>query len=100
VGDDELRIAAERQRDHDALTHAAGELVRIVVEALSRCRYADFGQQLDRSRSRLARRHLAVRRDRLDELAADAVERIEAGQRVLEDRADALAADLTQLLGG
>src|SRR6185312_8758148 len=98
VGDDELRIAAQRQRDDDALTHAAREMVRIVVEALCRGRDADFGQELDRPRARLARRHLAVRRDRLDELSPDAVERIEAGQRVLENCADALAADVPQLL--
>ena len=35
-----------------------------------------------------------MRLDRLDELAADRVERIERGQRVLEDRADLPAADL------
>ena len=36
VGDQELGIAGERHRDHHALAHAAGELVRIVVEALLR----------------------------------------------------------------
>ena len=38
--------------------------------------------------------------DRLDELAADRVEGFEAGQRVLEDRADPSAADLPHLLVG
>ena len=37
--------------------------------------------------------------DRLDELLADPVERVQAGQRVLEDHADALAAHLPHLLG-
>src|SRR6185437_59535 len=99
VGDDELRIAAQRQRDDDALAHAAREVVGVVVEALGRGRDADFGEQLDRARAGLARRHLAVRGNRLDELSADAVERVEAGQRILEDGADALAADLPQPLG-
>jgi hypothetical protein len=36
---------------------------------------------------------LQVGADGLDQLIADRVERIEAGQRILEDHADALAAD-------
>ena len=48
VGDEELGIAGERHRDHDALAHAAGELVRVVVEARLRRRDADAAQHLDR----------------------------------------------------
>src|SRR3712207_8178831 len=33
VGNEELRIARERHRDHDALAHPARELVRVVVGA-------------------------------------------------------------------
>ena len=33
VGEKDLRVAAEGHGDHDALAHAAGELVRIAVEA-------------------------------------------------------------------
>src|SRR3984893_1691012 len=98
VGDDQLRVAGERKGDHHALAHAAGEMVRIMVEALGRRGNADFGQELDRPRARLARRQRAMRGDGLDQLAADAVERVEAGERVLEDGADALAADPAQRL--
>ena len=35
VRDQELRVARERDRDHHALAHAAGEAVRIVVEPLA-----------------------------------------------------------------
>ena len=52
VGDDEPRLRRERERDHDALAHAAGELVRIVVDAARRRRNADLLQQLDRPRAR------------------------------------------------
>ena len=31
VGDQQARVARERHRDHHALTHAAGELVRVVL---------------------------------------------------------------------
>ena len=47
VGDDELGLGAERERDDDALAHAAGELVRVAVDAPLRRRDADLGQELD-----------------------------------------------------
>ena len=54
VGHDQARLGAERQRDHHALAHAAGELVRIVVDALLRGRDADLLQQVDGALARLA----------------------------------------------
>jgi hypothetical protein len=33
VGDEQARVAGERHGDHDALAHAAGELVRVGVAA-------------------------------------------------------------------
>ena len=36
VGDDQLRLGRQRERDDDALAHAAGELVRVLVDALLR----------------------------------------------------------------
>ena len=47
VGDQQLRSAGDRHRDHDALAHAARELVRILLEALRRRRDADLLEQLD-----------------------------------------------------
>ena len=38
VGDQHLRVARERHRDHHALPHAAGELVRVLVERAARAR--------------------------------------------------------------
>src|SRR5690606_37456539 len=49
------------------------------------------------ARLRLGERQMAA--DRLGELAADGVERVQRGQRVLEHHADALAANLGHLLG-
>ena len=87
-------LRRERERDHDALAHAAGELVRIVIEAARRGGNAHFVEQLDRARLRLAAPTAA------DACAivstswrADRVQRIERGQRILEDRADLAAAD-------
>jgi hypothetical protein len=42
-----LRLGRQRQGDHHALAHAAGELVRIVVDALGRRRDAGVLQQAD-----------------------------------------------------
>ena len=56
------------------------------------------------TRSSIARRRAALGRkpgvglDRLDELLADAEQRVEARQRVLEDHADALAAQAPHVL--
>ena len=71
--------AGERERDHDALAHAAGELVRVVVDALLRrpgCRCPRAGGW----RAGAPRRALdrQVRLDRLDQLPADRVERVRA----------------------
>ena len=98
VGDDQLRLGADRQRDHDALAHAAGEFVRIGVDAFFRSGNADLGQQVDGALARRRFRQIEVGPDRLDDLVADPVQRIEAGERVLEDHADALAPDPAQLL--
>ena len=57
VGDQDVRVARERHRDHRALAHAARELVRVVVDARLRVRDPDLAQQLDRA----ALRRLACR---------------------------------------
>ena len=51
VGDQQLRIAGERHRDHHALAHTARELVRVLVDALFGVRDADHLEQLDRARA-------------------------------------------------
>ena len=93
VGDDQFRLGADRQRDHDALAHAAGELVRVGVDPFLRRRDADLGQKIDGALARRGLRKAHVGPDRLDDLVADPVERIEAGQRILEDHADPFAPD-------
>ncbi len=68
-----------------------------------RCSAAGMPTSFRRSSARLrasARRQRQVGLDGLDQLAADRIERIEAGQRVLEDGADPRAAHLAHLLVG
>jgi hypothetical protein len=98
VGDHELRLGGQRQRDHHALPHAAGKLVRIVVDAPVGRGNASGCQQIDRALARRRLRHVQVRGDRLDELLADRVQRVERGQRILEDRADLAPADLAHVV--
>ena len=93
VGDQDLGLEDERHRDHHALAHPAGELVRVARRAARR----RSGSRPPRApRARGARAAFSetplVRLDRLDDLPADPVERVERRERVLEDHRDALAA--------
>ena len=60
VGDDQLRIAGKPDRDHHALAHAAGELMRILIEPALGVGDADQLQQLDGAGARLLLVHLQV----------------------------------------
>ena len=53
IGDDDLRVTCQRDRDDDALTHAAGELERILTDPRFRRRDADLAHQLDGAVDRL-----------------------------------------------
>ena len=55
VGDQQLRLAGERHRDHRPLPHPARELVRVVLQPLLRARDADLVEQLDGALGRPAR---------------------------------------------
>src|SRR6266513_2645980 len=96
VGDQQDRLRGERQRDDHALAHAAGELVRVMVEARLRSRDTDFGEQRQGPLPQLLSREAEMRADRLLELLADSEERIERAERILEHDADAPAADGAQ----
>ena len=99
VGDQQLRRARERHRDHHALAHAARELVRIRAQPLAGARDPDALHQLDRAIERLRLGDLAiVRADLLDDLMADPVDRVERAHRVLEHHRDPGATDPLQLL--
>ena len=98
VGDQQLRLVGQRHRDHRALAHAAGELVRVGVDAACAARGCRPGSSSSTARSqRRALRDVAVRADRLDELRAHLVERVQRRQRVLEDHRDVVAAQPAQL---
>ena len=52
VGDQDLRAAGKRHRDHDALAHAAGELMRVLVRGAAAHRECGRGRSISAARSR------------------------------------------------
>ncbi len=100
VGDQQLRLAGERHRDHDALAHAAGEPMRIFVQALARGGHAHPLE--DAQRLGLGRRPVepAMMHQRLGDLEADGEHRVEARHRLLEDHRQLVAAHIAHLLLG
>jgi hypothetical protein len=65
--------------------------MRIGVDALFPARGCRLRQQIDGALARGLFRQVQMRADGLDDLLADPVQRIEAGQRILEDHADAFS---------
>ena len=100
VRDQKLRIAGQRQRDHHALAHAAGQFERIGVIALARARDLDLLQRLDRLLAAIGRRRLHMLAQHVLDLVADFADRIERRARVLEDHRDFAAAQIAHLVLG
>ena len=95
VGDEQLGFGGQRHRDHHALLHPAGKLVRIIFEPRFRRGDVDELQQADHFLVRGPLR--AVQLERLLDLAADAEDGIERGAGVLKNVTDHAAANLPQL---
>ena len=86
-------IHHQRHRDDDALTHAARQLMRILVRALRRRRDADDLEHLDGALPRLLLRAAVVNPHDLGDLIADREHRIQRRHRLLKDHRDARAAN-------
>src|SRR5262245_30760446 len=97
VCDDELGIAGDRDRDHDALAHAARELVRILLETAGRIGDADQAEQLDGALVRRGTIGPAVLLECLSDLPTDCENGIQRRHRLLEDHADVAAPNFTHL---
>src|SRR5262249_55665097 len=78
--------------------HAAGELVRIIVDARFGRRDSDLRQQRESTPTRHRRVRVRMGEDRLDQLIADPIERIEARERILKHHADAASAHMAYAL--
>src|SRR5258708_6342399 len=100
VGDQEVRVARQRHGDHDALAHAAGELVRILLHAPLGVRDVHELEHLDRLVHRVAPPEALMQADGLRDLLAHREHGIQRGHRLLEDHRDLFATDLPHLRGG
>ena len=60
VGDQDIGLAGQRHGDHDALAHAAGEFIGILLHPLFRLVDIDEAEHLDRTVPRLACRLRSV----------------------------------------
>ncbi len=92
VGDQQGRAAAQRHRHHDALAHAAGQLVRIFPRPAFRRRNPHHPQHGDGGLPRRAGRQLLVQHDRFGDLVAHGEDRVQRRHRLLEDHADIVPA--------
>ncbi len=97
VAQDQRRLAGQRDRDHHALPHAAGELMRERAEPSLGIGDADAPHQLQCPVSSLPPGQAEVHLRGLGDLAADPHDRVERAHRLLEDHRDLGAADLVQL---
>ena len=97
VGDQEFRVVGDRHRDHHALPLPAGELMRILLEPRLRLGDAHFLQEVERAGERLLLGQALMQDDRLGDLAADPIDRVQRRHRLLEDHRDAVAADVEHL---
>ena len=100
VGDQHLRIAAQRNGDHHPLTHAAGELMRILGEAPAGIGDPHQLQHLARAIPGGPPREAEVALHALGDLRADGEHGVEAGHRLLEDHGDPAAAHGAHRLDG
>src|SRR2546428_1663178 len=95
VRDHDPRVAREGHRDHHALPHAAGELVRVLPGTLSVD--AEEFEKLADALHRGFFVHLVVDDDRLRDLVSDPLHRIQGVHRALEDDRDVLPSDPAEL---
>ncbi|MCU1283930.1 MAG: hypothetical protein JWO13_280 [Acidobacteriales bacterium] len=93
VGDEELRAVDEHHCDHDALSHAAGELVWIVAGAAFVLRDCDFAHGIDGAAPGFGFCDASVRENGFGDLVADAHDRVERGHWLLKDHGYVSAAD-------
>ena len=85
VGDQNLRPTGKRHGDHDALTHPAGKLMRVVVDALFGGRDRDRTQHLDGPVSGIISCETFMQANGLRNLFTNGIDRVERGHGLLED---------------
>lgn len=96
VSDEEFGPGDEGHGDHDALAHAAGELVGVGLNAFFGIRNTDFFQGFDGSVKGFLAFDAFVKLKRLHELGGDFEVGIERSHGILEDHGDPLAPNFAE----
>ena len=92
VGEQQARLAGQRQGDHRALAHAARELVGIGVETSPGLRNLHPFKHLQRLRAGACIVDRVMRADRFDDLLTDRIDRVESKAWLLKDHRRGAAA--------
>ena len=98
VCNDEFWLGTQGQRNGYARAHAARKLVRVLRHALFGVRNFHLFQQRQGAGLGFFFRHWQVRANGFHQMVTHGVDRVQAGQRVLKDGANALAANAAQIL--
>ena len=85
VGDEQVGVADECHRNHDALFLPAADFMGVAAVYLFRSRKHDLLEQLYGALARLLPRHLFVRQQHFFNLFAASLHRVEAGHGLLEN---------------
>ena len=93
VRDDQFGVGTKRESDHNALAHAAEELVRIRLDPLLCVLDPNLFEQIDGAFVGVGIAEIGMGLDRLDQLIFDRHQRVQAGLRILEDHRNAVAPD-------
>jgi len=97
VGQQDVGVAGQGDGDHHPLALAARHLVRIGIDARRRVGDADAVEQAQGFLARRGAAEAPMQHQRLGDLAADGMHRVQAGHRLLEDHRDAIAANAAEI---
>ena len=93
IGQQQAGAAGEGHGDHDSLPHAAGELVRVFMQAALGLRNAHLAQHLQRARHAGIPGEPLMHHHRLGDLPANGQHRVQAAHGLLENHRDRAAAN-------
>jgi hypothetical protein len=96
VGEQDARTTRQRERDHGALSHAARHLVGVGGEPALRARDADALEKVERPLARLGGGNPLVPEDRLDDLPAHGIHRVQRQHGLLEHHGHRAAPEVAE----
>ena len=98
ISDQHARLADHGHGNHDALAHAARELVRVLVQSLAGGRHFNLLQRAQRLRTSSSGVKAQVQAHRFGDLLAHRQHRVQAGHGFLKDHGDLVAAQAAHVV--